>query len=147
MARSYHSGLLRKNKPCWSQVMKSLNEGMQRINQTFTEALQAGDAKTLSQVYAEDALLMVPNADIVRGRQDIEAFYRGILDSGFHDHIYERSALEAREDLGYEAAQFTIFTKDEQGQVKKSRGKHLLILKYTDDRWWVHIDIWNDSPS
>ena len=41
--------------------MKSLNEGMQKINETFTEALQAGDAKILSQVYAEDALLMVEN--------------------------------------------------------------------------------------
>jgi uncharacterized protein (TIGR02246 family) len=127
--------------------MKSLNEGMQKINQTFTEALQAGDAKTLSQVYAEDALLMVPNADIVRGRPDIEAFYRSVLDAGFHDHIYERIALEECADQGYEAAQFTMFTKDEQGQVKETRGKHLLILKYADDRWWVHIDIWNDSPS
>jgi ketosteroid isomerase-like protein len=59
--------------------MQSLNEGMQQINETFTQALQAGDAKTLSQVYAESALLMVPNAEIVRGRHDIEAFYQGIL--------------------------------------------------------------------
>ena len=127
--------------------MKSLNEGMQDINQTFTEALQAGDAKTLSQVYVEDALLMVPNAEIVRGRHDIEEFYRSVLDSGFHDHIYERIVLEERVDLGYEAAQFTMFTKNEQGEVRETRGKHLLILKYTNDRWWVHIDIWNDSPS
>ena len=127
--------------------MQSLNEGMQQINETFTEALQAGDAKTLSQVYADNALLMVPNAEIVRGRHDIEAFYQGILNAGFHDHIYERIALEERADLGYEAAQFTMLTKNEQGEVKETRGKHLLILKYADDRWWVHIDIWNDSPS
>jgi len=127
--------------------MKSLNEGMQEINETFTEALRAGDAKTLSQVYAEDALLMVPNAEIVRGRHDIERFYGRILDSGFCDHKYERLALEARADLGYEAAQFTMLTKNEQGELSETRGKHLLILKYTDHRWWVHIDIWNDSPS
>ena len=117
--------------------MQLLNEGMQQINETFTEALQAGDAKTLSQVYAENALLMVPNAEIVRGRHDIEEFYQAVLNSGFHDHIYERIALEVRADLGYEAAQFTLLTKNEQGEVKQTRGKHLLILKHTDDRWWV----------
>jgi ketosteroid isomerase-like protein len=126
--------------------MQTLNEGMQKINETFTQALQAGDAQTLSQVYTKNALLMVPNAEIVKGRSDIEAFYRGILNAGFHDHIYERIALEERAGLGYEAAQFTMFTKNEQGGVKETRGKHLLILKHTDDRWWVHIDIWNDSP-
>ncbi|MBL7188623.1 MAG: DUF4440 domain-containing protein [Phycisphaerae bacterium] len=127
--------------------MKSLNEGMQEINETFTEALQAGDAGTLSRVYAENALLMVPNAEVVRGRRDIEKFYQDVLGLGFHDHVYERIALEERADLGYEAAQFTMLTKNEQGEVIETRGKHLLILKYIDGRWWVHIDIWNNSPS
>ncbi len=126
--------------------MQLLNEGMQIINETFTRALGAGDAHTLSQVYAKDALLMVPNAEIVRGRPDIEAFYRGILNAGFHDHLYERIALEERAGLGYEAAQFTMFTKNELNEVSETRGKHLLILKYANDRWWVHVDIWNDSP-
>jgi ketosteroid isomerase-like protein len=127
--------------------MKSLNEGMQDINDTFTEGLRAGDARTLSQVYAENALLMVPNGEIVRGRNDIEEYYQDVMALGFHDHAYERIALEERADLGYEAAQFTMFTKNEQGKVRETRGKHLLILKYFDDRWWVHVDIWNDSPS
>lgn len=127
--------------------MKSLNQGMQAINETFTGALRAGDAKALSWVYAEDALLMVPNGEIVRGRQDIEAFYQGILDAGFHDHVYERIAFEQRVDLGYEAAQFTMLTQDEQGEITQTRGKHLLILKYIDGEWRVLIDIWNDSPA
>jgi ketosteroid isomerase-like protein len=127
--------------------MKSLNEGMQEINETFAKALQAGDARTISQVYAENALLMAPDAETVRGRCDIEQFYQDILGLGFHDHVYERIALEERADLGYEAAQFTMLTKNEQGEVIETRGKHLLILKYVDDRWWVHIDIWNNSPS
>ncbi len=127
--------------------MKSLNEGIQEIHETFIEGLQAGDARTISQVYAENALLMVPDAETVRGRHDIEEFYQDILGLGFHDHVYERIALEERSDLGYEADQFTMLTKNEQGEIIETRGKHLLILKYIDDRWWVHIDIWNNSPS
>ncbi len=127
--------------------MKSLNEGMQEINETFAKALQAGDARTISQVYAENALLMAPDAETVRGRCDIEQFYQDILGLGFHDHVYESIALEELAGLGYEAAQFTMLTKNEQGEVIETRGKHLLILKYVDDRWWVHIDIWNNSPS
>ena len=127
--------------------MKSLSEGMQEINETFTRALQAGDARTLSQVYSENALLMAPNAEIVTGRHDIEEFYQDVLGLGFHDNVCERIALEERADLGYEAAQFTMLTKNEQGEVIETRGKHVLILKYIDDRWWVHIDIWNNSPS
>jgi ketosteroid isomerase-like protein len=90
---------------------------------------------------------MVPNGEIARGRNDIEQFYQEILQLGFHAHAYERIALEERADTGYEAAQFTMFTKNEQGGVRKTRGKHVLILKHFDNRWWVHIDIWNDSPS
>jgi hypothetical protein len=43
--------------------MKSLNEGMQDINQTFTEALQADDAKTLSQDFrlSKDCLSSLKN--------------------------------------------------------------------------------------
>ena len=127
--------------------MKSLNEGMQEINETFAEALQIGDARAISQVYTENALLMAPTAETVRGRRDIEEFYQDALGLGFHDNVCERIALEERADLGYEAAQFTMLTKNEQGEVIETRGKHLLILKYVDDRWWVHIDIWNNSPS
>ena len=127
--------------------MKSLNEGMQEINETFTKALQGGDARAISQVYTENALLMVPNAETVRGRRDIEEFYQDALGLGFHDNVCERIALEERADLGCEAAKFTMLTKNEQGEVIETRGKHLLILKYIDDKWWVHIDIWNNSPS
>jgi ketosteroid isomerase-like protein len=127
--------------------MKSLNEGMQEINGTFKEALQAGDARTISQVYTENALLMVPNAETVRGRRDIEEFYQDALGLGFHDNVCEHIALEERSDLGFEATKFTMLTKNEQGEVIETRGKHLLILKYIDDKWWVHIDIWNNSPS
>ena len=118
---------------------------MARINGTFLEALRHSDAGKLASVYHEDAKLLVADGDIVRGRSNIEAFYRDFLAGGFEDHIYERLELEQRGDLAFEIAHFTMIVRGEDGE-RRSRGKHLLILKFSAGRWTVYADIWNYSP-
>jgi len=43
---------------------------------TFQDAMKKGDFHAVGLLYAQDAKLMPPNAPVVEGRSEIEAFYK-----------------------------------------------------------------------
>jgi ketosteroid isomerase-like protein len=127
--------------------MRDLEAALNEIHAMYTEALRNRDARALSQIYHAEAKLLVPGGEIVLGRRDIEAFYSELLESGFVSHTYRRHELEYRQDLAYEIAEFTMLWKNEEGGERATRGKHLIVLKLSEDEWKVYADIWNYSTS
>jgi len=127
--------------------MEDLEAALNEINTIYTEALRNRDARALSQIYHTEASLLVPGSEIVQGRRKIEAFYSELLRSGLQSQRYQRRELEQRQDLAYEIAEFTLLWKDEDGSEKTTRGKHLIVLKLSEDEWKVYADIWNYSAT
>ena len=53
-----------------------------QMNRDFAAALNAKDAKAAAALYTEDAVLIPPGESIVRGREAIEEYWRGAIESG-----------------------------------------------------------------
>ena len=51
-------------------------------NQAFAAAIIAGDAGSAAAGYTDDATVLAPGAATVRGREDIRAFWQGMIESG-----------------------------------------------------------------
>ena len=53
-----------------------------QMNRDFAAALNAKDAKAAAALYTEDAVLIPPGEAPVRGREAIEEYWRGAIESG-----------------------------------------------------------------
>src|SRR5688572_27985937 len=67
--------------------------------EAWTTAANAGDFDALAKVYDEDAILLPPNAEPIRGRAGIAAYFRGF--PPFEEMRLEQLELVGRGDLAY----------------------------------------------
>jgi len=111
-------------------------------NTKFVSALGRGIGRDLAALYTTDAQLFPTSSDIVSGRQAIEEFWQGVIDSGVKDATLTTLEVEAHDDTAYEVGKYSM--KGEDGEVLDT-GKYLVIWKREDGQWKLHRDIWNTS--
>lgn len=102
----------------------------------FRAALRRGDAATACAVYAEEATLLPPSAELVRGRDAIEAFWRAGLETGVADAAYEPLTLELVGELAYEIGRYTLRLCVEEGGTVVDHGKYVLLYARLVDGSW-----------
>ena len=109
-------------------------------DRAFGEAIARGDVEGAARnVYTQDATILPPGAEMIRGRDNIVAFWR-----------------DAAAQLGLEKAELTTVELVAAGAFIHEVGRAVLILrgqavegKYTvlrkqeGGRWKWHVDCWN----
>src|SRR5882757_9103410 len=60
---------------------QSLKTSIDRANETFVATFAKGDAARLASLYTERATILPPGAPMMKGRQDIEAFWKQAMTS------------------------------------------------------------------
>jgi len=66
-----------------TQVRKAIEEG----NVKFGNAVRKRDGAAIAALYTEDATLLPPDSDVVKGRAVIEAFWKGGLRMGIKEAV------------------------------------------------------------
>jgi uncharacterized protein (TIGR02246 family) len=103
-------------------------------------ASNQGDAEALAALYADDAMLLPPDHEPIRGREAIGAFWRQGTDEGLE---ITTLAVEVDGDLGYSVGRYHLPPTDEE---PADSGKYVLCLKrQRDGSWKLTADIWNRS--
>jgi uncharacterized protein (TIGR02246 family) len=116
---------------------------IERLNEQFVAALQKGDMAALGSMYSEDAYLLPPGAEIIKGRAAIQAYWTKAAEgvAGF-----KLTTLDVK-PLGTEAARevgtFTLTTKGQQPQ--QIAGKYVVVWEKSGGQWRLASDIWNTS--
>src|SRR6476661_1631615 len=107
---------------------------------SYVEASNKGDVATLASLYAEDAMLLPPDHEPIRGREAIGAFWRQGTDEGLE---VTNLAVEVDGNLGYLVGRYHLPTTDEE---PADSGKYVMCLKRQQDgSWKLTADIWNQS--
>lgn len=85
-------------------------------------AFKKADAKAIAAFYADDALLLPANHEVIRGPAAVETFFAGILGKGTTAHKLE--LIDARGDgkLLYGAAKWSVMGKDSDGKDQPGSG-------------------------
>ena len=111
------------------------------MSKDFTAALSAKDAAKVGSYYAKDAIAFPPNADMVQGRDAIQAYWKGLIDAGMAAQL---EVVEAEDDgnLGAEVGKYRIVTADGK---TVDQGKYVVVWKKQDGAWKLYRDIWNTS--
>jgi uncharacterized protein (TIGR02246 family) len=108
-------------------------------NAAFVKAFLAGDARAVSELYTQNARVVAPGSPVALGRPEIEAFWRGVIESGVKDVGLTTEHVEASGDLAVEDGSVRLVAKD--GTVTTQR--YVVVWKRVDGRWRMHRDIWN----
>lgn len=105
--------------------------------EAFIEAVNRGDAPAASTAYASDAKLVPPSADVVVGRDAIEAFWQAGFDAGLSGVELEPLDLRYDERMGYEVGGYELCLQSPDGDRIIDRGMYLLLHGQQDDGRWL----------
>lgn len=93
----------------------SLEDEVRAAYAAWDAAFNNGDAKLIAASYADDALLLPPSHDILKGPAGAETFFGGLFTNGVTGHKLE--LIEARGDgaMVVSAAKWSANGKDSTG--------------------------------
>ena len=116
------------------------------LAKTFVAAANAKDGARIATLYAEDAVLMPPNQDMVRGRSQIQAYWQGLLDGGAKDMALSTTHVATSGDVGYEAGTYQFTMAAPGAQPATDRGKYVVgMRRQADGKWRMVHDIFNSD--
>jgi uncharacterized protein (TIGR02246 family) len=119
-------------------MAQSVKASIDRANEAFVAAFARGDAAGIAAFYTERATVLPPGAPLVKGRKDIEAFWKQAM-TGLKNLTLKAVDVQS---LGTGAArEIGTFTGD-AGQ-QQLVGKYVVIWKKSGKRWRLDTDIWN----
>jgi ketosteroid isomerase-like protein len=118
-------------------------ETVQKEATKFAEAFNRGDMAAVASMYTDGAYLMPPQAEMIRGRDNIQKFW---IEMGKQAGDLKLTTLNVNQ-LGNEGAReigsFRIMSKGQQPQ--EIIGKYVIILQKIGDEWKIETDIWNSN--
>ena len=127
-----------------------LDESFATTRAAFVAALRSGDAKAAAAVYAGNARLLAPSAELLRGREAIEAFWRAGIEAGIAAAELEAVELDRHDGLAYEIGRYTLRLEPAEGGTVVDRGNYLLVHERQEDgswRWAVEMFNRDSSPA
>lgn len=112
------------------------------MSEAWEKAYNAKDAAGVAALYAEDGVMMPPNADPATGRKAIEAHLARemALVSGHLEIVTVQHAQDG--DLGFARGTFSM--TDADGNTL-DRGKWVEVRTKVDGEWRIASDIWNSD--
>ncbi len=114
---------------------------------SFAAALRSGDAAGASIVYGDDATLVAPAGELLRGRAAIEGFWRTGLDIGVSEVRYSVLEIERRGDVAFEVGEYALLSTQEAGKATVNRGRYLIVHRIeADGRWRRAAEMLSPDP-
>ncbi len=128
----------------------AVREAIVAKDKVFADAMMAGDSEALTQLYAEDAVIMPPNGPRGEGTAEV----RETWSAAFEGSPISASTLDsdlitvaAAGDYAYAVGSYTDSGMAPDGSEWSDQGKYLTVWKNVDGEWKIAADIWNsDNP-
>jgi ketosteroid isomerase-like protein len=112
----------------------------------FLAAFHRRDAAGVAAHYTEGARLLPPNAEMITGRQGIQAVWQGMMDSGVKEASLEILELEKLGDkVAYDIGKYHLKIEPEPGVKVEDVGKYVVIWKHDGESWKLDVDMFNTS--
>ena len=116
---------------------------IQKLNDAWTAAFNKGDAATVAAMYTEDAYVLPPGADMVKGRAAIEGFWQGAAQQMGDAKLTTVDVLALGPDAAREVGTVTLKTKAQPPQ--EIAGKYVVVWRKIGGNWKLATDIWNTN--
>lgn len=129
----------------------AVREAIVAKDKVFSDAMMAGDSEALSQLYAEDAVILPPNGPRAEGTAGVRETWSAALEgSSVAASTLDSDliAVTAAGDYAYAVGSYTDSGTATDGSEWSDQGKYLTVWKNVDGEWKIAADIWNsDNPA
>lgn len=125
--------------------------GIDAVYGNFSRAYRELDHSLVGGLYAVDAAYLVPNEDVMTGRDKVTASFKS-----FFDYVKERKGrleikfriLQRRVsgDLAYDVGIYTLTQFDAEGKSTTGQGKFVVVAVKEKNEWQFQVDGYSDLP-
>lgn len=114
-------------------------------NLKFGEAVRQGNAAAVGALYAEDAILLPPGSEMIKGRPGVQEFWQGGLKMGIKDAVLTSVDVTAFGNTAVEIGTYALKIQPEgQAAIIEDHGKYVVVWKKAEvGSWKLSVDIWN----
>jgi uncharacterized protein (TIGR02246 family) len=116
---------------------------IQKLDDAWSAEFNKGDAAAVAAMYATDAYVLPPGHDMVRGRADIEAFWKGATQQLANARLVVVNVAPLGPRAAREIGTFSFETKSQPPQPVV--GKYVVVWRNIGGRWRLATDIWNNN--
>ena len=128
-----------------------IEQDLRDLDAKWSAAAGAKDVDKTVSYYAEEAVVMPPNASAATTKEAIRSAWKEMLTSPGAAISWKTTKVEVAKsgDLAYVSGTYEETMTDASGKPVKDRGKYLEVWeKQADGTWKVVADIWNsDRPA
>jgi ketosteroid isomerase-like protein len=118
---------------------KNAGAAIRANSDAFDTAMRAGNVDGFMAFYADDAVLMPPNAPDFKGTEAIRRFWSGLLAAGKTDVDLVVEDVTGSGDLAIERGHYELTAPF------KDSGKYIVVWRYRGGKWKIIDDIFNSS--
>ncbi len=113
----------------------------------YHEAAHREDFGSMVDFYANDGLILPPNAQEEKGLEGARNFFAAVAEiPGFRARFDDvRVGVAASGDMGYTLADIEISFEGPDGELVEEKERDFHLWKKQDGEWKVAIDIWNSE--
>jgi len=116
-------------------------DAVQTLNDGLTAAFNSGDSARLAQLYTDDAVLLPPGAELIKGKQKIEDYFRVALPTVTNSKF---AAVQSKRLGDADVLEIGSFTARTTGADSQSiKGKFIIHWRKLASDWKIEADIWN----
>jgi uncharacterized protein (TIGR02246 family) len=99
----------------------------------WDSAFKSADAKALAALYADDALFLPANHEVIRGPGGVEKFFSGLFGNGVTGHKLELIEARGEGKLLYGTAKWSATGKDAAGKDQPWAGVATHVFEKSSD--------------
>ncbi len=136
---------------CTTQTLIDMEAEMAALREAadaYHEAASALDVQAIVALYADDAIMIPPNADQVEGLEGVRNFASTFVEIQGLEMRFETTRVEVSSggDMGWTLAISEMTFEDPDGQPGSDRVRDFHVWqKQADGSWKVVVDIWNSE--
>jgi uncharacterized protein (TIGR02246 family) len=128
------------------RTVDAVRAQIEQSNARFSEAFNRGDVSALAAMYDTGAVVLAPNAPVMRGRQNIEALWGGARQQGFRTLNLVVNSVEPIGNHAIELGSYTLVIQPAGQGEMTDRGKYMVVWKrQADGSWMLYRDMFNTS--
>ena len=116
---------------------------IQSLNDKFAQAFDAGDAAAVAALYADDAVILPPGPEMMKGKSAIQKFWKGAAEQLGNGKLTTVDVKPLGSERAQEIGTFTFRTKGSQPQ--EITGKYVVVWEKVGGEWKLATDIWNTN--
>jgi uncharacterized protein (TIGR02246 family) len=111
---------------------------IEKVIQRYSKAYRENNPDAMAALYAEEAMLLPPGYELVKGRDSVRAFWSRGMEPGFE---MVTVAIEVSGETGYVVGRYYVPPDDESDA---ETGKYMIALRRERNGvWQITADIWN----